>query len=82
MEWRDAILELLHERGPGKSICPSEAARRALPGDEWREAMEPVREAARLLASEGVIDVTQKGSVVDPKTARGAIRYRLRNAYE
>ncbi|MEO1658527.1 MAG: DUF3253 domain-containing protein [Pseudomonadota bacterium] len=78
MDERDAIMMLLGQRGPERSICPSEAARLVLGEDGWREAMEPVREAGRALAAEGLILVTQKGSAVDPATARGPIRYRLR----
>jgi hypothetical protein len=33
-------------------MCPSEVARRLPPGD-WRNLMEAVRSAARLLAQEG-----------------------------
>lgn len=51
---RDAILDLLAERGPDKTICPSEAAR-ALAGDEdFRPYMDPVRQAAARLADVGV----------------------------
>jgi hypothetical protein len=39
--------------------------------------MEPARAAARRLVSHGRIVITQKGSVVDPSTARGPIRLRL-----
>jgi hypothetical protein len=58
------ILALLHTRGPGKTICPSDAARAvAGPGDPsgWRPLMEPVREAARRLVNSGQIVVTQHG---------------------
>ncbi|MFT3710673.1 MAG: DUF3253 domain-containing protein [Archangium sp.] len=72
------IVELLRERGAGKTICPSDVAR-SLEEDEaaWRALMEPVREAGRQLAAQGVLVVTQRGRVVDAATARGAIRYRL-----
>lgn len=72
-----AILAVLQEREAGKTICPSEAARRLAPAD-WRAQMEDVRAAGRALVMEGVIEVTQKGQPVDAVTARGAIRYRLR----
>lgn len=79
-----AILSLLSERGPGKTICPSEAARSvaATAGHatgSWRALMEPAREAAARLAASGRIDVTQKGEVVDIETARGPVRLRLRS---
>lgn len=73
---RDAILEVLSERQPGKSICPSEAARRA-GGESWRALLPEIREAGRALAAEGRIEVTKKGRPVDPSVAKGVIRYRL-----
>lgn len=76
-----AILELLHERDSGKTICPSEAAKlvggRASRRD-WEGLMPAARAAARHLAARGKIDVTQHGEVIDPRTAKGAIRLRLR----
>lgn len=76
MDLEAKILQLLAERKPGATICPSEVARSL--ADDWRPLMEPVREAARQLVKSGHIDITQKGHVVDPKTARGPIRLRLR----
>ncbi len=72
-----AILELLAERARGATICPSEVARREAP-DDWRPLMEPVREAARRLIAQGRVEMTQQGRVVDPSTARGPVRLRLR----
>ncbi len=75
------ILRLLAERGSGKTICPSEAARSVAQSDEresWEPMMEPARAAARRLVAEGRIVITQGGHVVDPSTAKGAIRLRLR----
>ena len=73
-----AILDLLARRDPGKTICPSDAAR-ALGGDDDVRALMPlVRAAAAALVATGAIDVTQRGRVVDLATARGAIRLRLR----
>jgi hypothetical protein len=75
---RTAILDLLAQRDPGKTICPSDAAR-ALGGDDgFRPLMGLVRDAARELVGEGRIDVTQRGEPVDLDAARGAIRLRLR----
>lgn len=80
------ILDLLAQRGPGKTICPSEVARalygRAGPGassdDEnpagWRALMDPVREAAGRLVASGELVVTQGGVVVDLSTAKGPVR--------
>lgn len=72
-----AILRLLGERAPDATICPSDAAR-AVGGDDWRELMEPTREAARQLVAAGEVDVTQGGEIVDAATARGPIRIRRR----
>ncbi len=44
--------------------------------DDWREQMEPARRAARRLVAAGEVEITQGGTVVDPSTARGAIRVR------
>ena len=79
-EIEDAILRLLAARDSaetGRTICPSEAAR-ALGGDDgFRPLMEPVRAVARDMVDRGDLEVTQSGEVVDPRTARGAIRLRL-----
>ncbi|MDF2992655.1 MAG: S-adenosylmethionine:tRNA-ribosyltransferase-isomerase [Microbacterium sp.] len=70
-----SIRELLAERDAGKTICPSEAAR-AVGGEEWRDLMQPARDAARELVGLGEVEVTQKGEVVDVTTARGPVRIR------
>ena len=72
-----AILDLLAARGAGTTICPSDVAR-AREQDEsaWRALMEPVREAARRLVAKGEVEITQRGHVVDPSTAKGPIRIR------
>lgn len=67
------IRELLQARGPGKTICPSEAAR-AVDPDNWQELMEPTRAAARRLVARAEAVILQKGRPVDPSTARGPIR--------
>ncbi|NYG54845.1 DUF3253 domain-containing protein [Nocardioides perillae] len=79
-----SVLDLLARRSGGSTICPSEAARAvhaARPGaaddpDGWRELMEPARRAARRLVAAGEVEITQGGQVVDPSTAKGAIRIR------
>jgi fructosamine-3-kinase len=68
-----AILALVAERGAGKSICPSEAARRLDPA-RWRDLMPLVRVVAGDLWSEGRVSVTQRGEAVDPACVRGPIR--------
>ncbi|MEM9809839.1 MAG: DUF3253 domain-containing protein [Pseudomonadota bacterium] len=74
---RQAILSLLYERAAGKTICPSEAARRLAGAGDWRALMTDIRTAGRALADEGVLVVRQGGETVDPRTARGPIRYGL-----
>lgn len=79
-ELEAAILELLAERGAGKSICPSEAAKTVggtATRHDWECLMEPAREAARRLARAGRVIVTQKDKPVDPVKAKGPIRLRL-----
>jgi hypothetical protein len=74
---RTAILDLLAERDPGKTICPSDAAR-ALAGDaDFRPYMDPVREAAAKLADEGRVAITQKGKPVKIGEVKGPIRIGL-----
>ena len=69
-----AIRRLLD--GRTGSICPSEAAR-AVGGADWRDVMEPAREAARRLARSGEVEITQRGIVLDPDGMwRGPIRVR------
>ena len=69
------ILELLSQRGPQKSICPSEV----LSPEDKKDAkkMEKVRCAGRLLAHSGKIKITQKGMVVDPSDFKGPVRFSL-----
>lgn len=75
-QFKAEILDLLQKRSSGKTICPSEV----LVGDDKqnKEMMEIVRQAARLLADEGRIEITQKSQVIDPSEFRGPIRLRLK----
>lgn len=73
----NAILTLLAQRRAGGSICPSEVAR-LVGGADWRNWMEPVRQAARKLAQDGRLRVTQKDATLSPTEPwHGAIRFRL-----
>ena len=87
----DLLAERRADGDKGKTICPSEAAklvggngkREARGKDrpsrrDWEALMEPARAVARRLAAAGRIDITQHGAVVDPSTAKGPIRLRLR----
>jgi hypothetical protein len=71
-----AILALLAERSAAASVCPSEAARAV--AATWEPLMERARMAARRLVAAGVAQITQRGIVVDPSTAKGPIRVRRR----
>jgi hypothetical protein len=70
---RAAILALALERGRERSLCPSEVAK-AL-ADDWRPLMPLVRATAARMPE---IEATQRGLPVDPLTAKGPIRLRLR----
>lgn len=71
------ILRLCHVRGPGKTICPSEAAR-ALGGPAgWRALMPYVRRVAADLARQDEIAITQRGVPVEKLEGVGAIRLGL-----
>ncbi|WP_256991839.1 MULTISPECIES: DUF3253 domain-containing protein [unclassified Rhodococcus (in: high G+C Gram-positive bacteria)] len=74
-ELEDKIRSLLDARSRDATICPSDVAR-ALSDDGWRDLMEPVRRAARRMVDAGEVEITQKGSVIDPSTAKGPIRIR------
>lgn len=50
--------------------------RKLRPAD-WRGLMPATREAAARLVARGMLEVTQKGVVVDPAAAKGPIRLRL-----
>ena len=75
---RSTILKLVAERGAGKTICPSEAAR-AIGGAQWREAMPVVHAAAKALAGEGAVELRQSGNpcgtegIVGPYRIAGAV---------
>lgn len=70
------LLEMVTERGVGKTICPSEVARSLCP-TKWRGQMDDVRKVATELAAAGQIVVTQRGEQVDPFSVRGPIRLGL-----
>jgi hypothetical protein len=77
---RRAIMETLLNRDPGKSICPSEAARNLAGPDEkqWRLLMKPIRQVAVEMAKAGEIRILRKGKdVADPEGFRGVYRLAL-----
>ena len=66
---------MLDLRGNGKTICPSEVARK-LDNRSWRDYMENVHEVVIAMVEAGSIIITQKGKPVDPLTRKGAYRIR------
>lgn len=71
-----AIRALAGHRGPRSSTCPSDAAR-AVGGEHWRAVMDEARDIARRLARDGLVEITQRGDVLDPDAQwRGPIRIR------
>ena len=76
----DALRSLLAAREG--TVCPSEAARAVGGEDEaaWRPLMPAARAAAARLADAGEVEVTQRGEVVDVRTARGPVRVRRRTS--
>ncbi len=77
-----SILRLVAERGPSRSICPSEAAREVAQAEgraDWHLLMGNVRRIAGLLQAEGRVEILRKGR---PAAAdvRGVIRLRQPDA--
>ena len=71
-----AVLALAGHRAPGKTICPSDAAR-TVGGERWRARMDDAREVARDLARRGEVELSQRGEVLDPDAGwKGPIRIR------
>lgn len=77
----------LQSREPPKTFCPSEVARAlsasdlsSLGFDEWRAAMDSVRDLAETKRAEGNLEVLQKGTVIAPEVPirdlKGPIRLR------
>jgi hypothetical protein len=65
-------MDLARARGPGKSLCPSEAARTL--ASDWSPRMPRVRQVAATLP----LVATQKGRPAEPTGASGPIRLSLR----
>lgn len=72
-----AILSLARQRGPEKSICPSDAAKAVDPDGAWNRLMPIVRRVAVRLALDGRIVITRKGKPVDPTEFRGVYRLKI-----
>lgn len=73
------LLRLATERGPDRTLDPTEAAR-ALGGPHphgWGPLMQPIRRVAVDLAKEGRLLILRKGKPVDPANFKGVYRLRL-----
>ncbi|MFC7430013.1 MULTISPECIES: DUF3253 domain-containing protein [unclassified Agrococcus] len=75
-ELERTMLRLVDERAPDRTICPSDVARAVGEPDSWRDLMDATRAVAARLADAGEVEVTQRGAVVDVRTARGPVRIR------
>ena len=81
----DLVLRLAKERGAGKTICPTEAARAAAEqrGEEdWNARLPGVKAAAVRLAKRGGVAIYRKGKPVDPENFKGVYRIGLPPAPE
>lgn len=77
-EIKKSILEITANRGAGKSICPSEVARKLF-GEDWRNQMQNVRDAAFDLAEKNLVFISQKSKEVDAKQIKGPIRISIKS---
>ena len=72
----ETILKLTAERGKGKTIDPSDAAKAlgAASDRDWHQFLQPVRQAAIRLAREGRVVIMRKGKPADPDEFKGVYR--------
>lgn len=83
MDIAATLIDLLQQRAPESSICPSDVAR-ALASEErdWRALMQPVRDTASTLARQGRIVITQGETKLSPDDVNhGPIRLRRGPAF-
>jgi len=71
----DAMLRIAAERGPEKSLCPTDVAR-AVSAENWRPLLGAVRKVAADLARDGKIEILRKGKPISPDEIKGVIRLR------
>jgi len=72
---RALILEMMRELRGRASIGPADVAQK-FHSESWKRWMDTVKEVARRLAAEGVIEVTRHGKPVTDWPWRGVIRFR------
>jgi len=73
----ETIISIATHRGPEKSTCPSEIARRLFP-DDWREHMKNILDAAIDLHHQGKVVITQKGGPIDVNHIKGPVRIKIK----
>ncbi len=78
---REAILELVDKVGPGKTICPTDAARE-VSEKHWRKVLVDVRAEAVRLAKQGRITIYRKRQPADPDNFKGVYRLGLPHVSE
>jgi hypothetical protein len=77
-----AILALLRTRDAAATICPTDAAR-VVDAEHWRRRLDLVRRVAARLHDDGVVQVRQRGQVVDdPRRVHGPLRIGRGEAFE
>ena len=59
-----------------REVIVEKLAARELGGEDWRDLMQPVRDAAQQLVDAGTVIITQGSETVDLATAKGPIRIR------
>lgn len=75
LDLKRTLLTLLAERGPGKSMCPSEVPRKLLgESGPWRSHLKRVRAIAGRLAETGRVVVLRHGKPVTGGDIRGVVR--------
>lgn len=72
----DAILSLLADLPPGKSIDPAQAAKIILP-ERWQRALGQVRSTAVGMARAGQIVILRHNKPANPDSFKGVYRIRL-----
>jgi hypothetical protein len=72
-----ALLDLIEQAPPGKSVSPEQVARLVDP-ENWRRQLGQVRAAAVGLARQGRITILRHNKPADPDTFKGV--YRLARA--
>ena len=72
----ETIFALLADLAPGKSIDPSQVARRIEP-ERWQRVLGQVRSTAVGLARQGRVVILRHNQATDPERFKGVYRLRL-----